>query len=68
MPKHGKRYRAAREVIDPERVYSPIEAVRMIKDHELTRFDPTVEVALRPRGGFVMRIERTSPAGRRSMT
>src|SRR2546421_6930096 len=47
MPKHGKRYRAAREVIDPERVYSPIEAVRMIKDHELTRFDPTVEVHFR---------------------
>src|SRR2546423_13503526 len=47
MPKHGKRYRAAREVIDPERVYSPIEAVRMIKDHELTRFDPTIEVHFR---------------------
>jgi large subunit ribosomal protein L1 len=47
MPKHGKRYRAAREAIDPEVVYSPLEAVRLIKDHELTRFDPTVEVHFR---------------------
>jgi len=47
MPRHGKRYRAAREAIDPEVVYSPLEAVRLIKDHELTRFDPTVEVHFR---------------------
>ncbi|HJZ62613.1 MAG TPA: 50S ribosomal protein L1 [Miltoncostaeaceae bacterium] len=47
MAKHGKRYRAAREAIDPERVYSPLEAVHLIKDHELTRFDGTVEVHFR---------------------
>jgi large subunit ribosomal protein L1 len=47
MAKHGKRYLEARSRIDSERVYDPVEAVRMIRDQDLTRFDPTVEVHLR---------------------
>jgi large subunit ribosomal protein L1 len=47
MPKHGKRYREAKARIDPERVYDPVEAIRMIREQELTRFDPTVEVHVR---------------------
>ena len=47
MAKHGKRYLEARSRIDPERVYDPVEAVQLIRDQELTRFDPTVEVHLR---------------------
>jgi large subunit ribosomal protein L1 len=41
---HGKRYAAARASIDRERVYSPAEAVRMVKDAGGAKFDETVEV------------------------
>ena len=32
MALHGKRYRQARGVIDREQTYSPVEAVRMLKE------------------------------------
>jgi large subunit ribosomal protein L1 len=44
MPAHGKSYRNARERIDREEVYSPVQAVRMLKDFETAKFDETVEV------------------------
>ena len=44
MSQHGKRYRAARETIDRERAYSPLEAVRLLKEGEGAKFDETVEV------------------------
>lgn len=47
MGKHGKRYAAASAVIDPERDYHPADAVKMIKEQEITRFDPTIEVHIR---------------------
>src|SRR5207253_9844547 len=47
MAKHGKRYEAARTAIDRERAYSPVEAVRMLKDLPGTKFDETVEVHFR---------------------
>src|SRR5215218_4657943 len=47
MPKHGKRYRANLEKVDREHIYSPVEAVRIIKDFETTKFDETVEVHIR---------------------
>jgi large subunit ribosomal protein L1 len=47
VPKHGKRYQQARAEIDRETVYGPVDAVRLIKGQELTRFDSTVEVHLR---------------------
>jgi large subunit ribosomal protein L1 len=47
MSRHGKRYLQARDEIDRQRVYDPLEAVRMIHNQELTRFDPTVEVHFR---------------------
>ncbi|MFP5451373.1 MAG: 50S ribosomal protein L1 [Thermoleophilia bacterium] len=47
MPKHGRRYQQARSEIDTERVYSPLQAVRLIKAHEITKFDPTVELHIR---------------------
>jgi large subunit ribosomal protein L1 len=40
----GKRYRQARAQIDRETVYSPVEAVRLLKAAEGTKFDETVEV------------------------
>ena len=44
MSTHGKRYRNARAAVDRERVYSPLEAVRLLKDFEGAKFDETVEV------------------------
>jgi len=45
--KRSKKYRAAAEKIDSERLYSPIEAVRLARDTSTTNYDATVEVALR---------------------
>jgi large subunit ribosomal protein L1 len=43
MAQHGKRYRNARAQIDRERAYSPLEAIRLIKGADGTKFDETVE-------------------------
>jgi large subunit ribosomal protein L1 len=45
--KRSKAYRKAAEVIDREKLYSPAEAVTMAKANQVTKFDPTVEVAIR---------------------
>jgi large subunit ribosomal protein L1 len=45
--KRSKHYRDADEKIDHERLYSPLEAVRLARDTSPTKFDATVEVALR---------------------
>ena len=45
--KRSKSYRQAAEQIDRERLYSPAEAVTIAKAEKVTKFDPTVEVALR---------------------
>jgi large subunit ribosomal protein L1 len=44
MAQHGKRYEGARTSIDREKVYSPVEAVRLLKSGEAAKFDETVEV------------------------
>ena len=43
MPSHGKNYRNFRAQIDRERLYSPAEAVRMLKDAQTAKFDESVE-------------------------
>ncbi|MBX6766788.1 MAG: 50S ribosomal protein L1 [Actinomadura rubrobrunea] len=45
--KRSKAYRAAAEKIDRDRLYSPAEAMRLAKETSVTKFDATVEVALR---------------------
>ena len=45
--KRSKAYRNAVEQIDPDRLYGPAEAVSLAKKTSVTKFDPTVEVALR---------------------
>jgi large subunit ribosomal protein L1 len=45
--KRSKAYRKADEVIDSEKLYTPAEAVTMAKANQVTKFDPTVEVAIR---------------------
>jgi large subunit ribosomal protein L1 len=44
MAQHGKRYVEARGRIDREQVYTPLEAVRMLKDFPAAKFDETVEL------------------------
>jgi large subunit ribosomal protein L1 len=45
--KHGKRYRAGKASFDRETEYAPIEAIRLLKLMEGTKFDETVEVHFR---------------------
>jgi len=44
MSQHGKRYRQALAPIDREHAYTPVEAVRLLKDAPDAKFDETVEV------------------------
>ena len=41
--RHGKNYRNARAQIDREKLYTPAEAVRMLKEFPAAKFDETVE-------------------------
>jgi large subunit ribosomal protein L1 len=45
--KRSKAYRAAAEKIDQDALYSPLQAVRLAKETSSTKYDPTVEVAMR---------------------
>jgi large subunit ribosomal protein L1 len=47
MAKHGKKYMAAAAKIDPVRNYNPDEALGLVKETSITKFDGTVEVHLR---------------------
>ena len=44
MAAHGKRYRESRGAIDREQLYTPVEAVRLLKEAPAAKFDETVEV------------------------
>jgi large subunit ribosomal protein L1 len=47
MPKRSKGYESAAALIDRERLYAPLDAVRLAKQTSTTkRFDATVEVAM----------------------
>jgi large subunit ribosomal protein L1 len=45
--KRSKAYRKADELIEAARLYTPAEAIELAKKTSTTKFDPTVEVALR---------------------
>ncbi len=45
--KRSKAYRAAAEKVEAERLYSPLEAARLVKDTTVTKFDSSVEVSMR---------------------
>ena len=47
MPKHGKKYRAAREMVDRSKRYEMDEAVSLLLTLETAGFDETVEVSLK---------------------
>jgi large subunit ribosomal protein L1 len=45
--KRSKSYRAAVEKIDADALYAPLQAVRLAKETSTTKYDATVEVAMR---------------------
>lgn len=45
--KRSKHYRKSSELIDRERLYAPLDAVRLAKQTSTVKYDATVEVALR---------------------
>ena len=47
MAKRGKRYQAAAAKIDAEKVYSPSDAVRLVKETTTVSYDATVDIAVR---------------------
>ncbi len=44
---HGKNYRNARAAFDREQEYTPVEAIRLLKEMQTAKFDETVEVHFR---------------------
>lgn len=47
MANHGKKYLEAAKQVDRLKLYSPAEAVELLKKVSYTKFDPTVEVHFR---------------------
>ncbi|BCJ37905.1 50S ribosomal protein L1 [Actinocatenispora thailandica] len=47
MAQHGKQYRKASDTVDGDNLYSPLDAMQLAKDTSKTKFDATVEVAMR---------------------
>jgi large subunit ribosomal protein L1 len=47
MAKHGKKYRATTELIEPGRAYEPAEGIKLAKEAAYANFDETVELHLR---------------------
>lgn len=47
MPKHGKKYNAAAAKVERGTHYSPLAAMRLVKELSVAKFDETVEVSVR---------------------
>lgn len=47
MPKRGRKYQEAAAKVDRDKYYSRAEAVTLLKETAVTKFDPTVEVHFR---------------------
>lgn len=47
MAKHSKKYQEAAKLIEVAKLYSPKEAVELVKKTSVTKFDSSVEVAFR---------------------
>src|ERR1041385_5331353 len=47
MTQHSKAYRAVADKIDKDALYSPLQATRLAKDSGSTKYDSTVDVAIR---------------------
>jgi large subunit ribosomal protein L1 len=47
MARHGKKYRANAQKIDPEKLYTLDEAVKLAVESKVAKFDETLELAVR---------------------
>lgn len=47
MSKKSKAYKAAAELVDKSRLYTPLEAAKLVKETSSKNFDATVDVAMR---------------------
>ncbi len=47
MPKRGKKYLEVVQKVDRDRFYTPLEAIKLVKEVSYTAFDGTVELHLR---------------------
>lgn len=47
MPKHGKKYRTAEQMVDSNRNYEPKDAIELARKTHYANFDETVEIHLR---------------------
>jgi len=47
MAQHGKKYLEASSKVDPATDYSPAEAIKLVRETSITKFDGTVEVHMR---------------------
>src|SRR5262245_53606863 len=47
MVKHSKRYRQAAAKVDPNKVYDPLDALKLIKSLPHCKFDESLEIAIR---------------------
>ncbi len=47
MAKHGKKYMEAKAKVNADAYYEPREALQLVKDTSITKFDSTVEVHLK---------------------
>ena len=47
MASHGKKYQSAREKIDSDTLYGPLEAIKLLKEVGFASFDETVELHVR---------------------
>ena len=45
--KRSKAYRQAAEKIEADKIYSPVGAIKIIKDSVSTKFDPTIDISMR---------------------
>jgi large subunit ribosomal protein L1 len=47
MPKHGKKYLEVKQKVDRNKLYTPAEAIKLVKETKRANFDETVEVHVR---------------------
>jgi large subunit ribosomal protein L1 len=47
MKKYGKKYVEASKKVEKNNLYTPEEAIKLVKDTSITKFDSTVEVAIK---------------------
>ena len=45
MKKYGKKYQAALKKVDAAKIYDLAEAVKLVKETAITKFDSTVDIS-----------------------